>query len=52
MDLWGSCFPFTSLYPEASFPNIAQFLLIITQLKPRQLHQILMLSMMQTVSEL
>lgn len=35
MDLGGFCFLFTSLYLEAGFPNIAQFLLIITQLKPR-----------------
>lgn len=28
--LWGFCCLFTRLYLEASFPSIAQFLLIIT----------------------
>ena len=52
MDLGGFCFLFTSLYLEAAFPNIAQFLLIITQLKSQYLCQTLTLLMMQSVSEI
>lgn len=52
MDLGGFCFLFTSLYVEAAFPSIAQFLLIITQLKPWYLCQTLTLSMVQSVSEI
>lgn len=40
--LYGFGFLFASLYPEASFPNRAQFLLIVPQLKPWYLCQTLM----------
>lgn len=52
MDLCGFGFLFASLYPEAPFPNRAQFLLIIPQLKPWYLCQTLMPSMMQTIFEM